>query len=119
MKIPRAREDTVAFLRSILPSDDRIKTRPMFGNLAAFVNGNLFTGLFGEDLFVRLSQNDAQTLLEIKGTAQFAPMKGRTMNGYVVIPQTWKKDQVMVKRWLKKSIDYVSTLPPKIKKLPK
>jgi TfoX/Sxy family transcriptional regulator of competence genes len=89
----------------------------MFGNLAAFVNGNLFAGLFGEDLFVRLSRPDEQTLLQVKGSAPFAPMKGRTMKGYVVIPKTWKNDQTIIKSWLRKSLDFVSTLPPKSKKL--
>lgn len=120
MKIPKASPDAVAFLRSMFPTyDKRIKIKPMFGNIAAFVNGNLFAGLYGEDLFVRLSQPDEKMLLQIKGATPFAPMKGRTMKGYVVIPKTYKNDQGMVKPWLGKSLDYVSTLPPKNKKLPK
>ena len=36
-----------------MPDDPRVSLRPMFGNLAAFANGYLFTGLFGDDVFVR------------------------------------------------------------------
>jgi len=33
----------------------------MFGNQAAFVNGDMFAGLFGDRLFVRLSDEDRPT----------------------------------------------------------
>jgi TfoX/Sxy family transcriptional regulator of competence genes len=69
MKIPKARPESVELLKSLLPQDDRIKTRPMFGNLAAFVNGNLFVGLFGEDIFARLSPEDEKALLKIDGAS--------------------------------------------------
>ena len=31
--------------------------KPMFGNLGAFVNGNLFAGLYGSTVGLRLSEN--------------------------------------------------------------
>lgn len=71
-------------------------------------------------MFVRLSEPDAQALLRVKGTAPFAPMKGKTMKGYVVVPKSWRNDLATVKPWLGRSLDYVSTLPPKKnKKSPK
>ena len=66
MKIPRSNEDSKEFFRSILPDDPRITIRPMFGNISAFVNGNMFAGLFGNDLFVRLSDESRKELLEKK-----------------------------------------------------
>ena len=59
----------------------------MFGNDAAFVNGNLFAGLFGKDLFVRLSEMDQAELLGEKGASRFSPMEGRPMSGYIVVPR--------------------------------
>jgi len=49
----------------------------MFGNLSAFVNGNMFLGLFGNDLFVRLSSEDQKELLKKKGASVLEPMKGK------------------------------------------
>ena len=49
-------EATAAFL-TLLPKDPALTTRPMFGNMAAFVNGNMFAGLFGDALFVRLPED--------------------------------------------------------------
>lgn len=44
----------------------------MFGNLAAFVNGNMFAGHFGEDLFVRVPDADQAKIREQGGKA-FGP----------------------------------------------
>jgi len=51
----------------------------MFGNISAFVNGNMFAGLFGNDLFVRLSKESRKELLEKQGASLLEPMKGRPM----------------------------------------
>ena len=55
----------------MLPSDPNVTVKPMFGNISAFINGNLFMGLFGDDLFVRLPDKDGQELLG-KGASLFA-----------------------------------------------
>ncbi len=67
MKIPRPDADSREFFKSIVPDDPRVTVRPLFGNLSAFVNGNMFLGLFGNDLFVRLSDEDQQVLLLKEG----------------------------------------------------
>jgi hypothetical protein len=58
----------------------------MFGNDAAFANGNPFTCLSGRNLFVRLPEQDQKVLLKEKGAARFTPIEGRPMGGYIVIP---------------------------------
>jgi TfoX/Sxy family transcriptional regulator of competence genes len=47
----------------------------MFGNVAGFVNGNLFMGVYGNGLFLRLSEEDRGELLKIKGASLFELMK--------------------------------------------
>src|SRR2546426_11196 len=54
MSMPRPDEANRAYFHSLLPEDPRITVRPMFGNLAGFVNGNMFTGIFGSSGFVHL-----------------------------------------------------------------
>ena len=56
MRIPGPDDSAKRFFTSILPEDPRVKIRPTFGNSAAFVNGNKFMGVFGDDLFLRLSR---------------------------------------------------------------
>jgi len=62
--IPRPDEESKEFFRSLLPDEPRVTLRPMFGSISAFVNGNMFAGLFGNDLFVRLSEESREELLE-------------------------------------------------------
>lgn len=74
-KMPKPDAETEASFRSVVPEDPDVTVRPMFGNLAGFVNGNMFAGLFGADLFVRLSAED-RAELEAAGGGPFEPMPG-------------------------------------------
>jgi hypothetical protein len=50
--LPRSRGDEG------IPEDPWVQVRPMFGNLAGLSNGNMFIGLFGSAVFVRLGEDD-------------------------------------------------------------
>jgi len=87
----------------------------MFGNLAAFVNGNMFIGLFGDDLFVRVADADRGRLLK-EGGSDFAPMPGRAMKGYVTLPPGWAKREKATRAEIAHSLDFARALPPKTPK---
>lgn len=93
--------------------DSRITVRPMFGNLASFVNGKMFSGLFGDDLLVKLDEENRDALLKISGTSIFEPMKGRKMKYYVVLPKSWFGKPEKVKPWIAKSLAIVAKLQKK------
>ena len=116
MIIPRPDEKSKEFFRSLLPDEPRVTIRPMFGNISAFVNGNMFAGLFGNDLFVRLPEESRKELLEKEGASLLEPMKGRPMKEYVVIPKAWRKQHETARTWVIRSLDWTSKLPPKKKK---
>jgi TfoX/Sxy family transcriptional regulator of competence genes len=111
--MPRPDEATRAFFHSLLPKDPRIAVRPMFGNLAGFVNGNMFTGIFGSSVFVRLSEQDRAELLAVPGAALFAPMEGRPMGEYVTLPGEWRDEPEQARAWLLCSLTWAADLPPK------
>src|SRR5947209_11615332 len=90
MTMPKPSEQAKAAFQKLVPADPAVTTRPMFGNLSAFVNGNMFCGLFGEDLFVRVSEGD-QAKIRKQGGKAFEPMPGRAMTGYVVVPTGWQE----------------------------
>jgi TfoX/Sxy family transcriptional regulator of competence genes len=112
MSMPRPSEHAKAAFQKLLPPDPAVSTRPMFGNLSAFVNGNMFCGLFGEDLFVRVSDED-QTKLRKQGGKAFEPMAGRAMSGYAVIPSGWQKKPDAARAWIVTALSWSKTLPPK------
>lgn len=115
MKIPRPDEGSKEFFNSLLPDDSRVKVRPMFGNVSAFVNGNMLIGVFGNDLFLRLSGEDREELLNEKGASLFEPMKGKPMKEYILIPRSWRSQPATVRPWVSRSLAWASKLPQKKK----
>ena len=111
--MPKADPATAASFRAALPNDARIAIRPMFGHTAAFVNGNMFAGTFGSDVFVRLPEAARSELLALEGARPFSPMKGRPMAEYVQLPP--RRDAALAKAWFRRSLEWAATLPPKAK----
>src|SRR5919201_3604797 len=99
MTMPKASEQTRTVFQKLLPPDPAVITRPMFGNLSAFINGNMFCGVFGDDLFIRVSDED-QAKIRKQGGKPFEPMAGRAMSGYVIVPTGWQKKPEAARAWV-------------------
>ena len=113
MSMPKPDEESRKFFESVLPDESHVQVRPMFGNIAGFANGNMFMGLFGSDLFVRLSEADRTELLREEGASILEPMRGRPMKEYVVIPQAWRQELPRVRDWVTRSLKWVGDMPEK------
>ena len=111
MQIPKPSDDDKARFRSLVPDDPRVEVKPMFGNLGAFVNGNMFMGLFGADVGVKLDQSDADELLAMEGAGPYGPEE-RPMGGWVKVPPALV-DTPAMGRWVTRSLEHIATLPPK------
>jgi TfoX/Sxy family transcriptional regulator of competence genes len=112
-KMPKPSEDAKAAFSKLVPSEPAVAMRPMFGNLAAFVNGNMFAGLFGEDLFVRLPDEQSAPIRK-QGGRDFEPMPGHAMSGYVTVPTTWRSKPAATKAWIAAALAFARSLPPKV-----
>jgi TfoX/Sxy family transcriptional regulator of competence genes len=97
--------------RPLVPDDPRVAVRPMFGSVAAFADGQMFMGLFADELFVRLAEADRQELMAAGG-GPLEPMPGKPMREYVAISD-WQAEPEMVRGWGLKALDYALSLPPK------
>jgi hypothetical protein len=86
----------------------------MFGNLGAFVNGNMFMGLFGADIGLKLASADAEELRGIEGARPFGPAE-RPMGGYVTIPPTMIRTDEG-RSWVARAVKHAAALPPKAPK---
>jgi TfoX/Sxy family transcriptional regulator of competence genes len=113
VEIPKPTEDDKQFFRSILPEDPEVEVKPMFGNLGAFVHGNMFAGLFGAAVGVRLAGPDAAELSSVEGTGPFGPAE-RPMGGYLSLPSGMDPD--LAAQWVQKARVHVGSMPPKVKK---
>ncbi len=61
LEMPKPTEADKERFRSLVPDDPRVEVKPMFGNLGAFVNGNMFMGLFGAQVGLKLDEADRAT----------------------------------------------------------
>src|SRR3954469_3970651 len=106
MEMPKATEEEKERFRRVVPDHPGVVVKPMFGNLGAFVNGNMFAGLFGSDIGVKLASTDMAELADAGG-GPFGP-EGRPMTGYLTLPGGESPA-----RWVSTALNYVASLPPK------
>ncbi|MDQ4502549.1 TfoX/Sxy family protein [Sinomonas sp. ASV322] len=116
MQMPKATDhDKQRFRDLIAPLAEEspaVEVKPMFGQLGAFVNGNMFAGLFGSSVGVKLDEAGVQELAAIGGEP-FGPEE-RPMPGYITIPDDQNADA-----WIDRAVTYVGTFPPKAPKATK
>lgn len=87
--------------------------RPMFGHPCAWVGGNMATGLFAQQWWVRLPPNELASVLAAGEATTFQVMPGRDMQGYAVMPDDVVEDDALVDAWVGRALAYTATLPPK------
>jgi hypothetical protein len=109
MQIPKPSEADLSRFRSLVPDDPRVVVKPMFGNVGAFVNGNMFMGLFGSDIGVKLPAAEQERLRGLGGGA-FGPAE-RPMGGYTTIPPGLPAART--RRTVAAALDFVAALAPK------
>ncbi len=112
MKIPKPSEEDKARFRSLVPDHPGVEVKPMFGNLGAFVNGNMFMGLFGSDIGLKLPASQAEQVAE-SGGGPFGPTE-RPMPDYISLPAAITDPEATP--LIAESLSYVSALPPKAPK---
>ena len=111
MEIPKPSAEDKQFFQSLIPDDPEVEIKPMFGNLGAFVHGNMFAGLFGSSVGVKLAEPDAAELAAVEGSGPFGPDE-RPMGGYLSLPSGMDPD--LAARWVDKARVHVGSLPPKV-----
>ena len=58
MKMPKPGEGAKAAFAKVVPDGPGITLKPMFGQMSGFVNGNMFMGIFGDELILRLPEEE-------------------------------------------------------------
>jgi TfoX/Sxy family transcriptional regulator of competence genes len=93
------------------------RKQQMFGCPVWFAGDNMFTGVKGGTVFLRLSEDDRAAISEeCDEIAPFEPRPGFFMKEYVSLPETVLSDAGFMQKWLLNSYAYTVSLPPKEKK---
>jgi TfoX/Sxy family transcriptional regulator of competence genes len=108
--MPKPTEQDRERFSALVPEAPGVEVKPMFGNLGAFVNGNMFMGLFGSDVGVKLPPDAQAELMAEPGAGPFGPAE-RPMGGYATMPAAWTPDEAGP--WIERSLRFVAALPAK------
>jgi TfoX/Sxy family transcriptional regulator of competence genes len=113
MQMPQHTDEDKARFRRLVREAPGVEVKPMFGSLGAFVNGNMYAGLFGTDVGVKLDAAGLDELRALPGSGPFGPAE-RPMGGYLSLPANLSEEDAAA--WVERARDHVAALPPKQKK---
>lgn len=115
MEWEKADQNLSAWLDGLLSGYD-CRKKPMFGAPVYFVHDNMWTGVKGGKMFLRLPEADQRTIQSENDEIQpFEPRPNFFMREYVEIPPSVLSPEDFIRRWLDRSYAFVKSLPPKVK----
>jgi TfoX/Sxy family transcriptional regulator of competence genes len=107
--------ESIELFGRVQPKSPAVERRTMFGYPCVFVRGNMFGGLFGDDLFVRLPEPERTEFIGRKAGRPFEPTPGRVMKDYAVVSREFTADEEAVKDLFRRSLAHAKTLPEKVR----
>lgn len=113
MKLEKSSPESIALFARVAPEGPEVVHKKMFGFPCCFANGNMFAGLHGNSLIVRLGPEKRAELLKTDGSQIFEPMAGRPMKEYVQVGEGLLKDENTLRQWLREGLSFAMSLPPK------
>jgi hypothetical protein len=106
-------EFLVERLRDLLADENRVAEKRMFGGLAFMVRGNLCVAASHTGgLLARVDPDDSDAYLAAPHVS-LMEMRGRPMHGWLMIAPEALKTKPQLAAWVKRSVAFVKTLPPK------
>jgi hypothetical protein len=109
-KSPAELQEAFAAALDRFPNAER---RQMFGYPAAFLNGNMWTGLHTTNWVIRLPDSAGEELFRIEGAKPFEPVPGRPMTGFATLPPSVLADPKALHGWLSRAWQNAATMAPK------
>lgn len=104
--------ELVARFAAVMDRYPDAERKKMFGYPAAFVGGNMATGLFADRWVVRLPDAEIEPA-KAAGAGAFEPMPGKPMKSFVVIPSADVDDDAAIGGWVERGLAHAAGMPPK------
>jgi hypothetical protein len=98
--------------RAVLDTFPDAERKKMFGYPAAFVGGNMATGLFADAWFVRLPEDEIEPAIAA-GASRAEVMPGKSMKAFVAIPPEDVGDDARARAWVERGLAAAEALPAK------
>ncbi|MER7468117.1 TfoX/Sxy family protein [Streptomyces sp. NPDC097981] len=98
-------------VRERLETDGAVAEKKIFGAVTFLLQGNTLGGVAGDDLFLRVAQEDMADALARPGARPYE-FKGRMSKGWVCVAGEALDDDAL-EEWLRVALDATAELPPK------
>ena len=102
-------------LREALDDYPGVSEKKMFGGLAFLLRGNMFCGVQGRGLMVRVGAEAYERSLA-RRHAREMDFTGRPLTGLVTVEPAGVRSEAQLRSWVERGIDFASTLPAKRKR---
>ena len=106
------REEVAERIRSVLDQRRGVTERKMFGGTSFLYNGHMCCGVNGEDLMLRLGNEEAAKALAEPHTRPM-DFTGKPLKSMVYVnPEGYDSDDSL-RAWVDRALHFAKTLPPK------
>jgi TfoX/Sxy family transcriptional regulator of competence genes len=102
-------------IRDLVKRRRGISEQKMFGGLTFLLRGNMFCGVQGRDLMVRVGPEAYERSLA-RRHAREMDFTGRPLTGLVTVDPAGVRSEAQLRSWVERGIDFTSTLPAKRKR---
>jgi TfoX/Sxy family transcriptional regulator of competence genes len=100
-------------LRELLADEDAVTEKKMFGGLAFLLHGRMSVSASRNGgLLVRVDPLETDAALELPHVS-LMDLGGRVMEGWIVVDPVGLTAPGALAAWVRRSVSYVRTLPPK------
>jgi TfoX/Sxy family transcriptional regulator of competence genes len=106
-------EDIAERIRELLPPQEKVTEKKMFGGLAFLIGGNMAIAASGQGgLLVRCDPEESKALVS-KTKAYPMEMRGREMQGWLRVDAEAVRTKRQLAKWVDIGTSQARSLPPK------
>jgi len=99
-------------VRELMSAHADVSERKMFGGIAFMVAGNMACGILGDELIVRLGDEDGEKALAEDGVRPF-DFTRRPMKSIVYVSSERTSEDKDLAGWVEAGANHAESLPPK------
>src|SRR5919106_4795866 len=104
-------EELAERVRDLISARADVTERKMFGGIAFMVAGNMACGVLGDELIVRLGDEEGEKALAEDGVRPF-DFTGKPMRNIVYVSPELTSDDEGLSGWVDAGADFAAALPP-------
>jgi hypothetical protein len=97
-------------IRIALGRKKSVEEKEMFGGLGFLLNGNMLVGVWKNSMIVRLGPDQGEAALLEPHVGEF-DITGKPMKGWVMVAAEGVVDEISVKEWVRRAVNFVGKLP--------